>query len=64
MKINKGSIMMEYVALITIVAAALMSMNIYVKRSVCGRWRDSADSFSNGRQYNAQEAGAPRPIFR
>lgn len=55
---------MEYVALITIVAAALMSMNIYVKRSVCGRWRDSADSFSNGRQYNAQEDGAPRAIFR
>ena len=56
--------MMEYVALITIAAAALMSMNIYIKRSVCGRWRDSADSFSNGRQYNAPADGATRAIFR
>ena len=48
---NKGNLILEYSVLIAIVVAALLCMQIYVKRAICGRWRQAADVFGSGRQY-------------
>lgn len=48
---NKGNLILEYALLIAIVVAALVSMQLYVKRALCGRWRQTAEVFSAGRQY-------------
>lgn len=48
---KKGSLLLEYTFFIAVIVAALIGMQIYVKRAVCGRWRQSADVFGSGRQY-------------
>jgi len=48
---NKGNLMLEYVVLITVVIAGLLVMQTYIRRAVCGRWRQNADVFGSGRQY-------------
>jgi len=49
----KGISFIEYTMLIAIVVAALVGIQIYLKRAICGRWRQAADTFGFGRQYNA-----------
>ena len=51
MKNSKGSLTIEYAILIAIVIAALLGMQGYVKRAICGRWREAADTIGFGRQY-------------
>ena len=46
-----GSAMMEYAALIAIVAAALISMAVYIKRAVSGKYREVGDAFGHGEQF-------------
>ena len=48
---NKGMLSLEYAVLIAILVAALLGMSVYLKRAVCGKLRDSADTFGYGRQY-------------
>lgn len=48
---NKGNLILEYTVLIVIVIAALLGMHTYVTRGLSGRWRQSADVFGFGRQY-------------
>lgn len=48
---NKGMLSMEYAFLIVAILAALLSMFVYLQRSICGKWRESADTFGYGRQY-------------
>ena len=50
-KKTKGSLTIEYAILIAIVVAALIGMQDYVRRAICGRWRVAADTFGHGRQY-------------
>ena len=50
-KYLKAMSTIEYGLLIAIVAAALLGINIYLKRAVCGRFRQVADIFGFGRQY-------------
>lgn len=51
-KINrKASLLIEYTMVIIIFIAALVCMQVYMKRAICGRWRKSADVFGGGRQY-------------
>lgn len=45
----------EYAMVIALVSAALLSIGIYYKRAVCGRWRQAADAFGFGRQYNSPD---------
>lgn len=47
----KGSLLIEYACLIAIVTGAVLAMGIYFKSAVCGRWKQSADSFGYGLQY-------------
>lgn len=42
---------LEYAVLIAIVVAGLIGMSVYIKRALSGKWRDAADSFGSGRQY-------------
>jgi Flp pilus assembly pilin Flp len=49
-----GTFSIEYAALIVILAAALLSMALYLKRSLSGRWRAVGDTFGFGRQYAPQ----------
>ena len=45
----------EYSLLIVVIVAALLGIQIYLKRAVSDRWRQAADVFGYGRQYNAPE---------
>ncbi|MDD5004882.1 MAG: hypothetical protein PHS93_00020 [Candidatus Omnitrophica bacterium] len=42
---------LEYVVLIAIIVAALMAMQFYLRRAICGSFRSTADTFGQGRQY-------------
>jgi len=44
--------MVEYCVLITVVVAAFIGMQVYLKRAVCGRWKSNADTFGFGRQFD------------
>jgi len=48
---NKGSLSIEYALLIAVVIAALVGMSVYFIKALSGRWRQAADTFGSGRQY-------------
>lgn len=54
-KNKKGQSTLEYAILIIIIIAALLSLNVYIKRGVAGRLRsatdDIGDQFSTGANY-------------
>jgi len=50
---SRGMSVVEYAMVITLLVAAFMGIQIYLKRAICGRWRQTADTFGFGRQYNA-----------
>lgn len=51
MVFKKGFTFLEYVVLIIMVIAAFLAMQIFMKRTLMGKWKDAADSFGFGRQY-------------
>ena len=53
LKRHKGQSTLEYAMIIAVVVAALLAMNIYMKRGVQGKLRESIDSV--GEQYDAGE---------
>jgi Flp pilus assembly pilin Flp len=46
-----GLLSLEYAILIALIVTALLGMSLYLKRALSGRFRDAADSFGFGRQY-------------
>jgi Flp pilus assembly pilin Flp len=54
-KYLKAVSVIEYSLLIAVVVAALLGIQIYIKRAVCARWQQSADTFGYGRLYYAPE---------
>jgi uncharacterized protein (UPF0333 family) len=50
MVFRRGQSTLEYVILIVIVIAALLTMQMYMKRGVQGRWKSAADEL--GEQYD------------
>lgn len=48
---KKASAILEYGLLITIIIAALIAMQVYVKRAISGKYKEAADIFGFGRQY-------------
>lgn len=50
---RKGTFSLEYALLLLIAAAALLAMGVYFKRALYGKYRQSADVFGFGRQYEA-----------
>lgn len=51
MRLRKGQSTLEYAVVISLVAAALLAMGVYVKRGVEGRLRESTDNI--GDQFSA-----------
>jgi Flp pilus assembly pilin Flp len=47
----RGQAAVEYAVLVAIVVAALISMAVYTKRALSGKWRGVGDTFGHGRQY-------------
>jgi len=52
-KTLKAMSVVEYSLLVAIIMAALLGMQIYLKRAVCARWGQAADTFGFGRQYQS-----------
>ena len=50
-KTKKALSIVEYSMLIAVVVAALIGMQFYLRRAICGKWKEGADSFGFGRQY-------------
>jgi len=48
---NKGMLSLEYAVFIVILIAALVAMAVYMRRAICGKMRESGDTFGYGRQY-------------
>jgi len=48
---KKAAFTVEYVILIAVIVAALLAMQFYLRRAVCGRIRSAGDTFGQGRQY-------------
>jgi Flp pilus assembly pilin Flp len=46
-----GFAMAEYAAFIGIIVAALISMAVYMKRAMMGRYKEVGDAFGHGRQF-------------
>ncbi len=52
---NKGTLSLEYAVLIAILVAAVIGMGVYIKRAICGKLRESGDTFGYGRQYDVPQ---------
>lgn len=50
--LRRGFLSIEYAVLIAIIAAALIGMAVYLKRSLSSKWRETGDTFGHGRQYD------------
>jgi Flp pilus assembly pilin Flp len=51
MRNNKAQTFILYAALIAMVALAMVAMSKYLRRSLQGKYRDAADVFGGGTQY-------------
>ena len=56
----KAQVTLEYAMIVGILVAALLGMSIYIKRSISGRWRESADAIGFGRQYDPLKTVEPK----
>jgi Flp pilus assembly pilin Flp len=52
---KRGVGMIEYAMLIAVVVAAVTAIGVYYQRALHGRWRQAADTFGFGRQYNSAD---------
>jgi Flp pilus assembly pilin Flp len=48
---NKAQSFFEYTVVIILIVAALIAMGKFLQRSLQGKYRQSADTFSSGEQY-------------
>ena len=48
---RRAQSVLEDATMIAVMAAMLLAMSIYVKRALCGRWRQVGDVFGSGRQF-------------
>jgi len=53
-----GMGILEYALLISALLAALLSVQVYLRRAISYKWRDAADSFGLGRQYETDGSKA------
>ncbi len=55
MRNRRAMSIVEYGAMIAVLVGALVGLSIYLKRSISGHWRQTADVFGFGRQARAPE---------
>ena len=48
---HNGKFVIEYAVLMAVAMAGLVSMAVYVKGGIAGRWREAGDMFGHGKQY-------------
>lgn len=51
---KRGLGVIEYVMLVAVLAGALITAQYFIKRVLFWRWREAADSFGMGKQYETQ----------
>ena len=51
LQVTRGQSILEYAVCMAVIAAMLLGMAVYVKRALCGRWRQVGDVFGSGRQF-------------
>jgi hypothetical protein len=51
-KFFKAMSILEYTLLLAVVVTAFLGIQVYLKRAVSGRWKQSVDIFGFGRQYD------------
>jgi Flp pilus assembly pilin Flp len=51
MRRKKAFSILEYTLVIAAVAAAIIAMQVYFKRAVCGKFKGAIDVYGGGRQY-------------
>ena len=54
----RGQSVIEYAACVAVLAAMLLMMAVYVKRALCGRWRQVGDVFGYGKQFEPGKTSA------
>jgi Flp pilus assembly pilin Flp len=59
---TSGLTVLEYAVLMTAIVSALFLSFSYLRRAVEHRWRDGADQFGTGLQYQAAEDGAQATV--
>lgn len=52
MSSRRGQSTLEWVLLMAIMLAALLGAQRFLKASLMGQWRQTADTFGHGRQYD------------
>lgn len=61
----KAASIIEYSLIVAVVVAAILGIQIYLKRSINGNWRQAADTFGYGRQYDPnQDPNYTGPQFK
>ncbi len=58
---NRAQAIIEYVAIICIVVAALLIMGYYLRNTFSGKYREAADTIGGGEVYQPNVAGVDRP---
>ncbi|MEI6437119.1 MAG: hypothetical protein WCO69_00040 [Candidatus Omnitrophota bacterium] len=53
---TRGQSLMEYVILLIVIIAALLTMQMYIKRGVQGHWKESVDGI--GEQYDLDKTNS------
>jgi Flp pilus assembly pilin Flp len=48
---RKAQTILEYAVVAAVVVAALLAMQSYIKRAIQGKYREAADVFGGGEQY-------------
>jgi len=60
---KKAASIMEYTTLIIIILGALLLMRQYIFQAMMGRWKETADSFGYGRQFDSTTAAVVENLF-
>ena len=62
MRADKGISILEYAILISVLLLALFAMQNYLRRAISYKWREAADVYGGGRQYETQGAKATQVV--
>lgn len=52
MRKKSASSIVDYVLVFFVVVAVIISMAVYVQRTLMGKYKETGDTFSHGRQYD------------
>lgn len=48
---RKGMTTLEYSVLVVVLLASLLAMQVVLRRAISAKWKQTADGFGSGRQY-------------